>query len=647
MVSKLNKQDLTQSFVSVLKEYAKKKGKELNIPWSTALYLKDHCKKSYKELSDLTEETYANLNEKVGVPGKGRRSSTWKELWCLVDEASSWNPTIWRALTRSSWAKGDKIQHRYASTQLDEVWTADVTELGSHSLLVYVDQTTRQVVGHLLRPRGKLTTRDCVDLLNQAIMARQAPRILHSDSGSIFVSSEMREALKSLKVSQSIGTQKYIRHHNQVHERLNRTLKSRLQSLLEARLGISKKSKGAKYLSRVSPPKLSDLVYKTIEDYNNSSHARLLSASPNSMETAVSLYGGAVSKSLFGTAEGQLCKESSSKGELVKVFRAEVLHKYAGDWQHFFIDWYLQSRRDHQELRRNHQELLKKQREESDRIISELQKDLQEANEALESVKKRMKEQESDLSYLKAREESREHKERELEEARARRAARKRQPLRSAACYKEYTMALEEAKSHSKTAFVLARTRVALLLLYITGARVSSLTLMEVKELVAVRQVAQEGQGELRLPSLKSGSQRSRQDLFTLPSSVKVLVKDRIKDLDLLTSGVAESAWAFRSEASDRRCHRVHFTNSLNKILREVGKKLHKKLRTHSFRIGLVTSLIERYGIDSAKQIIGHNFIGTTEQYNRRVLRGADVSRMLNKILGPKAKRSVKASTKP
>lgn len=65
---------------------------------------------------------------------------------------------------------------------------------------------------------------------------------------------------------------------------------------------------------------------------------------------------------------------------------------------------------------------------------------------------------------------------------------------------------------------------------------------------------------------------------------------------------------------------REYLDKRLNTILKHVSKKTHKNIKTHSFRIGLTTALIEAVGIDVASKAIGHADIRTTEMYNRRTL---------------------------
>ena len=67
---------------------------------------------------------------------------------------------------KSSAPREDKLRYRYASNKIYEVWTGDVTELSTYSLLLYVDMTTRQIIGHLLRKKGLGTI-----VLNYSVVA--------------------------------------------------------------------------------------------------------------------------------------------------------------------------------------------------------------------------------------------------------------------------------------------------------------------------------------------------------------------------------------------------------------------------------------------------------------------------------------------
>lgn len=133
----------------------------------------------------------------------------------------------------------------------------------------------------------------------------------------------------------SRGNQAYRKHHNQVQERLHGTLKS----LLRSKLGIKHAKRGWSKFSAKPLGSARDLITSVIEDYNNKYH-RTLGASPNLVESALAVYGN-------GTSE--LATRDSKAGKEIERFRAEVIAKYAGDWQSFFIDWYFTTTKSHRE----------------------------------------------------------------------------------------------------------------------------------------------------------------------------------------------------------------------------------------------------------------------------------------------------------
>lgn len=525
----------------------------------------------------------------------------------------------------------DKLRYRYASNKIDEVWTGDVTELSTYSLLLYVDMTTRQIIGHLLRKKGLITGNDCAELFRRCAADRQLPTMFHTDSASIFSSKEMFREIYESKVLHSVGNQAQFRHHNQVQERLHRTLKLALRKRLKELKGLKQVPKTLKKLSSLSIREVCNLVQKVIESYNDTVHGRLKGASPNRIESAISLYGNEVSTQVFGSEKAQLSKENSTKGTLIGQFRAEVVRRYAGDWQKFFIHWYQKSEMQHQEVMRS-------QEAHTSRVIAALQQEklgliqeIETSRKAIQDMQTRLEKQERDLTFLRNREESREIEKREKAEARARRAARNRTP-RSAAYFLDYEAALKCVTS--KKPFIKARDRVALLLLYITGIKVASLLLFTVSDLKTLRQFAKTGEGQLRIPSHKRTD--TREDFLPLPPIAKQLVTDRLEDIDFLIDHHSDETPVFHTEEQKKVLRRDVLNRNINEILKEASRQLNKKLQTHSFRIGLITSITEDYGSDAAQHIIGHANVATTSLYARRHIRQRDISRMLNSALKPK-----------
>lgn len=84
-----------------------------------------------------------------------------------------------------------------------------------------------------------------------------------------------------------------------------------------------------------------------------------------------------------------------------------------------------------------------------------------------------------------------------------------------------------------------------------------------------------------------------------------------------------------RTEGSPELLSVSNLKMRLNRILCKLSNKTGKYLRTHSFRIGLTTSLVKTSGIEKAREIIGHKDYGTTATYNRHTYTQEKLSKAL------------------
>ena len=530
----------------------------------------------------------------------------------------------------------DKLQRRYAATGIHEAWTADETIIQQWSILSIMTMATRQVLGHIVMPRGSITGKNCADLLGNTIAWFGVPKIFHTDSAPIFHSEEMVNLLREQNVIRSQGHQSEIPHHNQVQERFHATLKQRLRKRLKELLGLKRTPKTFAKVSLLDEQTLKDTIYEAIQDYNNTPHSFLYGMSPQNMETAIAMKGKQVGKVLFNSTEGQLATESSPKGGEIAVYRSEVARLHALDWQQFFIEWHFNTYVHHKQVMEELKNITKSQREiimmlahEKLRLQGEL-KDLRGELSArvIESdeLAKRLEVVESDVAYLNARENSREQQERETAEARARRAARAQAPCKVEAYAKDYAVALQHVASPHR--FVIARRRVALLILYLTGMGVARALQLTVMDLKLLRDFAQTGEGELRMPAPTRG--RVSEYMLPLPPVAKDLVVARLDDLQELIGDFPDEEPAFRESVRGRICRQDIFTRELNCILKEVGQELKKPLTTHSFRIGLIHSAANVAGTDIAKYIAGHTHTKPSEPFSR--LRTKGIRSTLQKV---------------
>lgn len=549
----------------------------------------------------------------------------------------------------------DKLMKRYAATTIHEAWTSDVTEVGGYSVLTIINMATRQVLGHLVKPRGSITGGDCAALLRATMIRYGRPKLFHTDSAKIFKSKEMLDLLREQNVIRSQGHQSEIPHHNQVQERFHATLKQRLRKRLKELLGLKRTPKTFAKVSLLDEQTLKDTIYEAIQDYNNTPHSFLYGMSPQNMETAIAVNGKQTEKIIFNSTEGQLATENSLIGAKIFAYRAIVVLHHVLKWRNIFIDWHKKTDVYHEEVMKELQEI-KTIRQEELRTLRQDLKNITESQRGIaillardkaalqgqlkdlrgelsrhvienEELAKRVEVLENNQAYLMSRENSREQKEQEKAEQRARRASRKRAPFRTEAYIKDYTAALQHATS--KNRFLEARRRVALLILCLSGMGVARAYQLMVIDLKDLRHFAQTGEGELRIPAPTRGTAPERRLL--LPSVARDLVVARLDDLQELIGDLPDEEPAFRESVAGGICRWDLFKQELNRILKEAGRELNKQLTTHSFRMGLLHSIVESSGADIAQHVAGHTHVGAIEVYGRRPIRMNEIKSSLKK----------------
>lgn len=500
---------------------------------------------------------------------------------------------------------GDKLGGRYLSTKLDNVWTADVTSLGKLRLLLIMDLGPRQVIAHKLFEKSPLAV-DVAKLLAAAFSARQPPNMFHSDSDGIFTGGSNHRSTTLLEregILISRGNQKYRKHHNQVQERLHRTLKDLLARKLYDRMGKAlqhTKEKAWCFLETMSLEEARELVTEVIEGYNSTFH-RGVGASPNLIDTAIAVYGD---------GKNILARKGSVAGDKVEEFHSIVVSKYAGDWQRFFIDFYQKSMAEHKET----QERIERS---SAKLIAALEREKLGHRRRFSFFDERTfyfaVPASRDGKVFKLHfGRSREQEELEKRDRQARRRARTRKPVREALFVKEYRLSQSLLRGNN---FETCRGRVGLLLLFLTGLRVRSLLLTT-------------GGPKGRLSFLDEdnkalvypGNSTAAEIRIPLPGEARELIAERSDDIRRLLAGRAPEDFVMsRTEGSPELLSVTNLTKRLNRVMRKLSEKTNKLFRTHSFRIGLTTSLASTAGLEIARGVIGHHDFRTTASYNRHV----------------------------
>lgn len=127
----------------------------------------------------------------------------------------------------------NKLQGEYLTSNLNEVWTIDVTTIKQKYYFFFiVDLASRRVVYYDISQHDYNATEAKYILVKalieeNKIKPERPVKCVHTDSGGIFLSKEWMECFKINNIVGSSANSK--RNQNQVSERFNRTFKKLLR----------------------------------------------------------------------------------------------------------------------------------------------------------------------------------------------------------------------------------------------------------------------------------------------------------------------------------------------------------------------------------------------------------------------------------
>lgn len=196
---------------------------------------------------------------------------------------------------------------------------------------------------------------------------------------------------------------------------------------------------------------------------------------------------------------------------------------------------------------------------------------------------------------------------RELEEKRDRWKKRKRAAKRAAITKEIYDFLISESYQLSySNSFRGARLRLALSLLLVTGVRISELLPLKLGQVKTLFE-----KGWIGIDRVKRGPANHK--AFLTKEGQKIL-KDREKDLEMVSYFKDLDSFIFTGENSKKSLHREAWNRLINKFLKDCVEKLETKplIRSHSFRIGFITEL---WRDTKDIELIGHASLNTTSNY--------------------------------
>lgn len=301
----------------------------------------------------------------------------------------------------------------------------------------------------------------------------------------------------------------------------------------------------------------------------------------------------------------QALKKGLVGSEDVEALKRALYDRYDDEWAQFFLRWAFNAEQQHKQT-------LAKIEASREEIKAKIEAEVRdETHKLVQFHKLESQSLREKLSYLQARELQREREESEALERKKKVANRQRLPLRDAATFPEFIHAIKvvEAKKRTKP-FIKARDKVALLLLYSTGMRISNLlhcTVISLQPLL--------NGGVFTVPAIKS--HRRGKIEWPISTATQELALKYRQDILALCLGKEGNQKVFTAEGSLKPIRRAHLDMQINAILKETSKETGKNLSSHSFRIGQTTNLIEIAGLEQASKLIGHSGVATTVLYNR------------------------------
>lgn len=178
--------------------------------------------------------------------------------------------------------KINKLQGEYLSSNLNQVWTVDITSVkNKYYFFFIVDLASRRVIAYDVLDHDYNTTEACMVLYKalkeeNSIKPSRPVEFVHTDSGRIFLSKEWLDTLAMNNILPSSSDSKT--HQNQVSERFNRTFKKLLRDYLNKKLKKShNKTNTFQLIGEATKYNLNNLkpITEEIIRYYNSSKAHI------------------------------------------------------------------------------------------------------------------------------------------------------------------------------------------------------------------------------------------------------------------------------------------------------------------------------------------------------------------------------------
>lgn len=514
-------------------------------------------------------------------------------------------------------SKQDLIKNNYLSSKTNHAICIDISNLGQNGeIFVGIDLAARLVVMHCYK-KEPLNVEDVTQTLDMALKHREfLPniKIIHSDRGSIFRNITFQNFLEEKNIEISRGSAKG--HTNQVMERTFRTLKDLIREQMDKhwreKIKGDIKDKKQKEKNAYDPIKrmafnyqqMKEFVDNALNTYNNRPHGALGKMTPFHMEKALYQHYNEESENLKDIPP--LAKNDQSENALqirnVKeqaiisfIAKAKVLPSNERDLRFY------------QYLEEGFERVIDTVKDQQVFIIETITKQLKDANKQRKDMYELNLQLQQQIHTLQVESEKQRIAREDTEQKKEKRKNAVKAPIRETIEEEEFFFILGLIKYNN---FVGARKKSAIILMYLTGLRVSNLLVLTVRHAMQLLE-----QGETTIPLIKRGPQRFS---IKLSDQGKALIKKFHTLFMTLMVNKETSMPLFTTQVCfEKPIDRTSLDKEINTVLTKASEKLGKHIRTHSFRATIITNYLHETPIDVVKDVVGHKDIKTTALYKR------------------------------
>jgi len=538
------------------------------------------------------------------------------------------------------------LKNRYVVSDANHVWCSDWT-IGHNNklyILLNVDLSSRLIVSSLILERQPSTADVVLSLVRAIEHYGVQPKIFHSDTGGAYTGKQLESFLKEKGIQKSYREPGDSKFDNQVVESLNRKLWTRIEEL-----GLFDTQANKTRFFKHQKNDINHIINCIIENINSDKPASWSEGNPKELYNRLTDHGyeyniitdkksqeatwvnyykqylivagqaNALSENLSSTSKEddglleRMQSEFSSVGRLTDKNIVQLLERarHYRDLVEKMSVFFKTSFDSLNKSQTNTAALLKQFEEETQearRIAFEKETNMAELVDNLTKEVRMLREQA-------------EKKDKLSEERRQKRLKRNRKPLRDSITYEDFLNIMNRLKKNEDDdTIAVLRDRICITLLFLLGIRVA-----ELKEftLDAIRKFLDNNVIEITVGKSNSPV---KQKLVPSEETRAIMTRHISQDIQALEKKTGISS--FLCPLS-----REHITRRLNNHLRDYGKSVNKEITSHSFRISYVTRIVESYGIEVARQMVGHVNVSTTQNYSRSNLSLRARAGIANKVL--------------